>query len=362
MSVADTSRYFLAFDSACSSCSKLSQTIRELSDGRLLPISLHDPQVATWRAEILGGHARWEPTLFRLGTEGNRAWTGRSMVWKLVGLLGPSRSWKLARSISASQQESSVPNPSRRAFFAKSAALALGLTLLGPRLVWPASAKNSGDLAIEPADSDTTNRLTAGAAGDAHYQLLARHLMTSGFNAVGLATPLTLRKNSQILRSVLLTEFKGPDGRSAAQYFGIEAQDASSWSIASITTITSKDVSVEILEASTGRVSVAATDSALLPPGGLSAATSSGPPPAAAALGPHLELGMPAEANALTCFICGDLCGGLCAYGTTRACFLICFIDPPCLAACGVVAVLVCFGGCVFGCNHFPWWTTPFCP
>jgi len=359
MSDLEVSRYFLAFDAACTSCSTLAQSIRELSDGRLLPISLHDPHVTTWRSEIQGDQARWEPTLFEVGLKGRRAWTGRAMVWRLVGLLGPSRSWKLARSISASQQEPSVRNPGRRAFFAKSAALALGLTLLGPRLVWPASAK-AGDLAIEPADAKTTDLLTVRAAHDANYQLLARHLSISGFNPVAPATPLTLRENSHIVRSVLLTELKSPDGRTASHYFGNEVQGASSWSLVSITTITSTDVSVQILDGSTGKVSIAATNTEVLPQGGLSAVASG--PQFSAVSGPQIEFGIPAEANFWSCLICTDLCSGLCVFGAARACVMICGPNPACLGLCAVIAALVCVGGCVFGCNRFPWWTTPFCP
>jgi hypothetical protein len=92
------------------------------------------------------------------------------------------------------------------------------------------------------------------------------------------------------------------------------------------------------------------------------AAATAGPQSASAASGPHIEFGTPAEASFWSCLVCRDLCAGGCAYGASRGCIMACGPNPVCLGVCAVVAALVCFGGCIWGCDRFPWWTTPFCP
>lgn len=84
----EQTRWVLAYDAACGSCSRLSARIARACDGKLETSPLSDAQVKQWRSESLGAEPPWEPTLIRVGPDRVEAWTGRSIVLQLVRHLG----------------------------------------------------------------------------------------------------------------------------------------------------------------------------------------------------------------------------------------------------------------------------------
>jgi len=148
---------FLLFDHHCMACSKLARDIEGIVDGKLVPASIHDPEMQrllsrarpTWRME---------PTLITVDDERIRVYTGMRMRLRLLPLLGLRRAGRVAWSVrqaglpvlphpQAAEPENVV---GRRRFLQRMGAVAGGL-LLSTRLAPnPARAAAASALQIDP--------------------------------------------------------------------------------------------------------------------------------------------------------------------------------------------------------------------
>ncbi|MER5888028.1 bacteriocin fulvocin C-related protein [Streptomyces sp. NPDC001941] len=84
-----TTRWILAFDSSCGTCTAVSSAVAEASGGTLEVLPLTDADVRRWREEAMGADPAWAPTLLRVTDGSARAWTGPRMAPPLVRRLGP---------------------------------------------------------------------------------------------------------------------------------------------------------------------------------------------------------------------------------------------------------------------------------
>ncbi len=92
-----TERHLL-FDSGCSVCAALAREVEARSGGRLGVRSLRDPEVQAMLNRAHPGW-RWEPMLLEIEGERIRVFTGLSMRWRLVQILGPARALRVAQAV-----------------------------------------------------------------------------------------------------------------------------------------------------------------------------------------------------------------------------------------------------------------------
>lgn len=83
--------FLLAYDATCGTCRKISREVAHASDGRLTVVPLTRPDIQRWRAQALGEHPPWTPTLLQLRGGNARAWTGPTIAAPLIRQLGLRR-------------------------------------------------------------------------------------------------------------------------------------------------------------------------------------------------------------------------------------------------------------------------------
>lgn len=89
-------KHYLLFDSGCSLCTSLAQSIEQASHGWLTAHSLRDPDMQALLNQAKTDW-KWEPTL--LDIDGNKvhAYTGLALRSRLLIGLGPKRAWHVAQ-------------------------------------------------------------------------------------------------------------------------------------------------------------------------------------------------------------------------------------------------------------------------
>jgi len=92
-------RWVLGFDGGCGTCSQLAKELVALSGDKLTAKSLRSPEVRGWREKAGGSDGPWVPTLFAVSGEHVQAWTGLALCARLALLLGPGRTWVIARRV-----------------------------------------------------------------------------------------------------------------------------------------------------------------------------------------------------------------------------------------------------------------------
>jgi predicted DCC family thiol-disulfide oxidoreductase YuxK len=181
------SRYLL-FDSGCSVCTGLAQDVERESDGRLAILSLRDPRVQSLLGKAKPGW-RWEPTLCEVEGEKTRVSTGIAMRTRMLAILGPHRTWKVARLVAramSSTDTDEVAAASRRRFLKQSAAIAgvVGLMPLGSRTA--TAAKGSTDTPGPGAVREGVKAYKV-EEGPAELRIRFTHAQASRSGTVGLS-------------------------------------------------------------------------------------------------------------------------------------------------------------------------------
>lgn len=93
---------YLLFDSTCSVCSGLARDVEKHSDGRLDAQSLYDSKIQQLLDKATPNWP-WEPTVLEVEDGRPRAYTGLSMRIRLLYVLGPRSSWRIARLMARTQ-------------------------------------------------------------------------------------------------------------------------------------------------------------------------------------------------------------------------------------------------------------------
>ncbi|MFD8720395.1 hypothetical protein ACFV2H_20935 [Streptomyces sp. NPDC059629] len=101
--------FLLAYDATCGTCRKISREVARASGDRLAVVPLDRPDVRQWRAQALGAHAPWAPTLLRTNDDEARAWTGPAMAVPLIRRLGPRRTISVVCALGRMRYDESAP-------------------------------------------------------------------------------------------------------------------------------------------------------------------------------------------------------------------------------------------------------------
>ncbi|MEU2775609.1 hypothetical protein ABZ646_22385 [Streptomyces sp. NPDC007162] len=109
MTTTTPERFLLAYDATCGTCRKISREVARASGDRLAVVPLDRPDVRQWRAQALGAHAPWAPTLLRTHDDEVRAWTGPVMAVPLIRRLGPRRTISVVCALGRMRHDESAP-------------------------------------------------------------------------------------------------------------------------------------------------------------------------------------------------------------------------------------------------------------
>jgi hypothetical protein len=125
------SKWVLAYDDRCSSCSRKAKAIAEATAGKLRILSLLDAEVVSWRRDT--GHADvWQPMLFRVLGDSTQAFTGTALVLQLARILRPRRALRVVRMIaSADVDADEAKSPDRRRFLRTATLAGVSVASLG---------------------------------------------------------------------------------------------------------------------------------------------------------------------------------------------------------------------------------------
>ncbi|MET9293410.1 bacteriocin fulvocin C-related protein [Streptomyces sp. NPDC003077] len=83
-----TTRWILAFDASCETCTTVSSAVARAGGGKLEVLPLADADVRRWREKAMGPRPVWAPTLLRVADDRVHAWTGPRMTLQLARRLG----------------------------------------------------------------------------------------------------------------------------------------------------------------------------------------------------------------------------------------------------------------------------------
>ncbi|MEU3372126.1 hypothetical protein ACFYM2_23170 [Streptomyces sp. NPDC006711] len=109
MTTTTSVRFLLAYDATCGTCRKISREVARASGDRLAVVPLDRPDVRELRAQALGAHAPWAPTLLRASGDETRAWTGFAMAVPLMRTLGPRRTISVVCVLGRMRYDESAP-------------------------------------------------------------------------------------------------------------------------------------------------------------------------------------------------------------------------------------------------------------
>lgn len=87
---------YRGYDAGCGKCQALAKAIQDSGLG-IRAMSLRDPQMVSWRAEVFGEHAPGTPTLVETTPNSVNAWTGPRLGVALMSKAGIRNSWHLMR-------------------------------------------------------------------------------------------------------------------------------------------------------------------------------------------------------------------------------------------------------------------------
>ena len=183
--------HYLLFDSGCSKCSSLAQTVERESHGWLVARSLHDTAIQ----EVLNKALpvwRWEPTLLEVEGERVRVFTGLMMHVRLAIGLGPKRALRIAQIVyqnHALYPSKGGKSPTVRRNFLKRASISLGsLALAGTGFSRADTAAYAKEGSPKPSNA-TIHEITGveeknniqQATADYGVQRLEKYFMEQGY-------------------------------------------------------------------------------------------------------------------------------------------------------------------------------------
>lgn len=132
---------YLVFDSGCSTCNHLAETIQRAAGGKLTAISIHSVQARALLDRAYPDGWVHAPYLVAEAPDKVGACTGIALALRLGLLLGPRKArqvWALARrygiAAPSARQSATGYLPSRRQFLKGASAVALALGLAAPDL------------------------------------------------------------------------------------------------------------------------------------------------------------------------------------------------------------------------------------
>lgn len=149
-------KHFLLFDSGCSLCTGLAQAVERASDGLLTAKSLRDQEMQSLLSQVRPDW-KYKPTLLEIQGDHTAAFTGIAMRVRLLAILGPQRTYRVANVVRRFGVSITGLELSRRSFFSYSAKALAGFALLGiPGLRNPVPA------ALPPQGNPPTDDLQPG--------------------------------------------------------------------------------------------------------------------------------------------------------------------------------------------------------
>lgn len=86
---------YLVFDATCAICSQIAEVVRQVADGKVEAVGLHDPRA---RALLDGLYpSGWDPAPYLIvaGPGHPRAWAGRCAALRLAAMVGPCGAWRI---------------------------------------------------------------------------------------------------------------------------------------------------------------------------------------------------------------------------------------------------------------------------
>jgi hypothetical protein len=121
---------YLLFDSGCSLCSNLAQSVQAESNGMLTARSLREPAIQAILNEVKPGW-KWEPMLLEVDENGSQqVFSGLQMRLRIVSKLGLSHAWRIAKLVGRSSFTVSTQHSSRRNFLRYAGGTFAGLASL----------------------------------------------------------------------------------------------------------------------------------------------------------------------------------------------------------------------------------------
>lgn len=130
--------FFLAFDSSCGRCARISEVVSNEIASEIEVVPLADPMVKDLRSAFYGKNPPWRPTLIQVDEEGVRFHIGAGMAATLTRLLGFRRAGRVVLALGERTSRRSDQASLSRAGFLRAACVggAVAVTAVAsPRLI-----------------------------------------------------------------------------------------------------------------------------------------------------------------------------------------------------------------------------------
>lgn len=122
---------YLLFDSGCSLCSNLAQSVQAESNGLLMARSLREPAIQAILNEVKPGW-QWEPMLLEMDDDGSQqVFSGLQMRLRIVSKLGLSHAWRIAKLVGRTQLSANTQHAGRRSFLRYVGGVVTGAAIAG---------------------------------------------------------------------------------------------------------------------------------------------------------------------------------------------------------------------------------------
>ncbi|MBI1299779.1 hypothetical protein GC175_33050 [bacterium] len=122
---------YLLFDSGCSLCSNLAQSVQAESNGLLTARSLREPAIQAILNEVKPGW-QWEPMLLEMDDDGSQqVFSGLQMRLRIVSKLGLSHAWRIAKLVGRTQLRANTQHAGRRSFLRYAGGVVTGVAMAG---------------------------------------------------------------------------------------------------------------------------------------------------------------------------------------------------------------------------------------
>ena len=346
-------RWILAFDAGCTSCNDVISRVRQHAGDRLELANLADSRIREMRHRVFGDDPPWIPALFAVDDGRVRGWTGTRLSIRMMRVLGPGRSLRVAQAISDAEV---VRNPQRRTALQAVPGIAAGVFLLSGGVASSVTARALGSSGTEitllqaamrtygvtPSDLKVIpNSVNAAAVLQACRESAGLTTLLGRVKAKGyqVAAPqvqkveIPVSKNPAMANPVAdLTRY---DLSVAGQTVGYAARISGPKGELLLAVARRSDQSAEVI------FSRSASQ-----PGSLERAVFD---PAGNAVTSTTSMEVTMVPKSITCTsICGVICsGGL--VGTLGECLAYCAVAGEIF--CAPLCVVLVGGGCLFGCS-----------
>ncbi len=149
---------YLIFNESCPICCNLARTIEQAAAGKLVAISLFEPQAREWLSRAYPEGWSYQPYLLIVKGEQVKGLTGTAMAVRLGLLLGLRKAWyiwNLARRYGVTVPFGGITSSPQRRNFLKQSTLSLASLLFVPRfLPYPGPPRSRGLQQPPPPPSD----------------------------------------------------------------------------------------------------------------------------------------------------------------------------------------------------------------